>query len=115
MAPKPGEIYREDVEGPPRPVIVVSREELNRGRYVVAVPVTSAKLEVRWTLPNCVPFQAGQFGFDRDCVAHAEAIGIVNKSDLVLDDGQPPALDGATLRSLVHAIGYAISSECEPL
>jgi mRNA-degrading endonuclease toxin of MazEF toxin-antitoxin module len=39
----PGEIYMADF-GPagPHPVIVVSREELNRGRYALVVVCTSA-------------------------------------------------------------------------
>jgi mRNA-degrading endonuclease toxin of MazEF toxin-antitoxin module len=47
----------------PHPVIVVSREELNRGRYALAVVCTSARFAVRGKLSNCVPFQAGDFGF----------------------------------------------------
>ncbi len=43
----------------PHPLIVVSREELNRGRYALAVVCTSARFAVRGKLSNCVPFQAG--------------------------------------------------------
>jgi mRNA-degrading endonuclease toxin of MazEF toxin-antitoxin module len=42
--------------GGPRPVIVVSREELNRGRYALAVVCTSARFAVRSKLSNCPPF-----------------------------------------------------------
>ena len=52
----PGEIYMADF-GPagPHPVIVVSREELNRGRYALVVVCTSARFTVRSKLSNCVP------------------------------------------------------------
>lgn len=61
---EPGEIYSADfVEAGPHPVIVVSREEPNRGRYALVVVCTSARFATRSRLPNCVPFQAGQFGF----------------------------------------------------
>jgi len=29
---------------------------------------------MRFTLPHCVRFQAGEFGLDKDCVAQAETI-----------------------------------------
>jgi mRNA-degrading endonuclease toxin of MazEF toxin-antitoxin module len=72
---QPGEVYMADF-GPagPHPVIVVSREELNRGRYALAVVCTSARFAVRSKLSNCVPFQAGAFGFTADCVAQCENI-----------------------------------------
>ncbi len=45
---QPGEIYMADfgLVGP-HPVIVVSREELNRGRYALVVVCTSARFAVR--------------------------------------------------------------------
>ena len=50
----------------PHPVIVVSREELNRGHYALVVVCTSARFATRSKLANCVPFQAGEFGFTVD-------------------------------------------------
>ena len=38
---------------------------------------------VRGTLPNCVPFRAGQFGFTSDCVAQCENILSLDKADLI--------------------------------
>jgi mRNA-degrading endonuclease toxin of MazEF toxin-antitoxin module len=72
---QPGEVYMADF-GPagPHPVIVVSREELNRGRYALAVVCTSARFAVRSKLSNCVPFQAGDFGFTVDCVAQCPVV-----------------------------------------
>ena len=53
----PGEIYMADLgEATRHPVIVVSREELNRGDRVVAVLCTSQKFAIRSTLAHCVPF-----------------------------------------------------------
>ena len=50
---QPGEIYMADF-GPAgsRPVIVVSRENLNRGRYALVVPCTSSRFSVRSTLAS---------------------------------------------------------------
>jgi mRNA-degrading endonuclease toxin of MazEF toxin-antitoxin module len=84
----PGEVYFADY-GPAgtRPVIVVSRENLNRGERVVVVPCTTVKYESRKAYPNCVPFSQGQFGFTSVCVAQCEAINMLYKSDLDLTQG----------------------------
>lgn len=109
----PGEIYMADLgETTPHPVIVVSREELNRGDRAVAVLCTSQKLVIRARLPHCVSFQAGQFGFPKDCVAQCENIFLVDKGSL---DAQPiGVLDATALREVVKAIGNVIDSDCEP-
>lgn len=113
MPPRPGEVYR--LLGPkPHRVVIVSREELNRGIYVVAVLVTSAGLDIRLNLPNCTAFEAGQFGFEKDCVAQAESIAQVEKSELDLETGAIGTLDPAALRNLIRSIGYVISADCEP-
>ena len=54
----PGEVYFADFPGGPRPVIVVSRESLNRGIYLLIVPCTTSNYQLRSQIPNCVPFQA---------------------------------------------------------
>ena len=116
MWPRPGEIYWASAdESEPHPVVVVSREKLNRGHYVTGVEFTSKHLDRRWNLPNCVPFRAGQFGLTEDCVARAETIGDVFKSDLDLANGPIGTLDDQAMRDLVRAIGYVISSDCEPV
>lgn len=57
---EPGEIYIADLdEAGPHPVLLVSREELNRGRCVVAVLITSARFPVRKDLPIALPFERG--------------------------------------------------------
>lgn len=109
----PGEIYMADLgEATRHPIIVVSREELNRGDRVVAILCTSQKLAIRSNLPHCVPFQAGQFGFGKDCVAQCENIFLVAKDDL--DQNPIGILSPAALRDVVKAIGHVIDSDCEP-
>ena len=69
----PGEIYMADIPpGQQHRVVVVSREELNRGKYVVAALITSQKFAVRSTLANCVPLKAGQLGLTQDSVVQGE-------------------------------------------
>jgi mRNA-degrading endonuclease toxin of MazEF toxin-antitoxin module len=73
---QPGEIYEADVPpGQRHRVVVVSREELNRGNYVVAALITSKKFAVRSVLPNCVPLKAGQFTMTQDSVVQGRAPG----------------------------------------
>jgi mRNA-degrading endonuclease toxin of MazEF toxin-antitoxin module len=112
----PGEIYMADF-GPasPHPVIVVSREELNRGRYALVVVCTSARFAVRSKLSNCVPFQAGEFGFTVECVAQGENMLSIDKAQLDLTAGPMGMLDEAALQKIIKAIGYVIKSDCKPL
>ena len=112
MTPKPGEIYVADLPGAGRHrAIIVSREDLNRGNYVVAVICTSTRLHVRKNLPNCVPFQAGQFGFVSDCVAQCENILSIEKSQLDLASGPLGVLDDVAFRDIVKAIGHVVESD----
>ena len=109
----PGEIYMADLgDATPHRVIVVSREDLNRGDRVVAVLCTSQKLAIRSTLPHCVPFKAGQFGFTKDCVAQCENIFMVGKD--ALDANPIGVLSDVALRDIIKAIGHVIDSDCEP-
>ena len=112
----PGEIYTADFpQAGPHRVIVVSREDLNRGNYALVVVCTSARFAVRRNLPKCVPFQAGQFGFTADCVAQCENVLSIDKAQLDLAAGPVDKLDDAALRDVTKAIGYAIESDCEPI
>ncbi len=112
---RPGEVYMADFDqAGPHPVVVVSREELNRGRYVLVVVCTSARFTVRSVLPNCVPFQAGQFGFTVACVAQCDNMLSMEKAQLDLANGPIGVLDDLAMRDLIKAIGYVMDSDCEP-
>jgi mRNA-degrading endonuclease toxin of MazEF toxin-antitoxin module len=112
---EPGEIYLADLDiAGRRPVIVVSREDLNRGNYVLVAICTSARFALRKTLPNCVPFQAGEFGFSTDCVAQCENILSLPVINLDLAQGPLGKLDDISLRAVIRAIGHVLDSDCEP-
>ena len=116
MTPRLGEIwYGYTSSGERKRVIVVSREELNRGDYATIVPITAKKFAIRKSLPNCVPLPAGRFGLTEDSVAQAENITIVERADLDCEAGPIAELDGVAHRALVKAIGNVIGSDCEPL
>ena len=112
-----GEIYLADLfAGGRRPVLVVSRDALNRGRYVVIVPLTTSRFEQRRRLGNCVAFRRGEFGLGDDCVAQCEAISGIEVERLDQDEGPPVGrLDPLTLRAVILAIGNVIEAECEPV
>jgi mRNA-degrading endonuclease toxin of MazEF toxin-antitoxin module len=113
---EPGEVYIADFpEVGPHPVIVVSREDLNRGHYALVVACTSSRFQVRSQLPSCVPFHAGQFGFTANCVAQCENILSIEKRQLEMSGGPIGMLDEMALREVVKAIGYVIASDCEPV
>jgi mRNA-degrading endonuclease toxin of MazEF toxin-antitoxin module len=112
----PGEIYMADVnQAFPHPVVVVSREELNRGDYVVAAVITSAKFAVRSKLANCVPLRAGQFGLTKDCVVQGETTSPIPIDQLDLTGGPIGKLDDSTLREVIRAIGDVMAADCEPI
>lgn len=115
ICPLPGELYWAYIESEQRrPIIIVSQQKLNLGKYVVAVPLTSTNLDKRWNLPNCVAFKKDSFGLSKDCVAQCEAITIVDKDFIELDTGPIGALDGEKWRALLHAIGYVVCAVYEP-
>lgn len=98
----------------PHPVVIVSREDLNRGRYALVVVCTSARFYARNALPNCVPFRAGDFGFTADCVAQCDNMLSIEKVQLDLSAGPIGVLDDMAMRDVIKAIGHVIESDCEP-
>jgi mRNA-degrading endonuclease toxin of MazEF toxin-antitoxin module len=108
---RPGEIYLADFEEmEPHPVVVVSREELNRGNWVVAVLITSKRFEERSKQPHCVPFRAGEFGLSLDCVAQGESLFSIRRVELGEHLG---TLDDERWRDLIKAVGKMMGSDCE--
>lgn len=97
-----------------RPAVVVSCEELNRSNDVVAVLVTSGRFETRSTLPNCMPFWAGQYGLVKDCVAQSESITFLPTTDLNLGRKIIGLLNATALREVIRAVGDMMGSDCEP-
>jgi len=51
----------------------------------------SLRFSQRFSLRHCAPFQAGEFGLDKDCVAQAETIVTVESAD---DTGAVVIIDG---------------------
>ncbi len=87
---------------------------MNRGHWVVAVMITTARFAVRSTLPHNVPFYAGEFGLTTDCVAQAESITYLSLPELDMDTGILGVLDEVRMRDLIKAVGSMMGSDCEP-
>ena len=113
---QPGDIYLADFPQVGRhPVIVVSREALNRGSYALVVVCTSARFDLRRTLPNCVAFQSGHYGLTKDCVAQCENLLSIEQTQIDLVSGPIGVLDDRRMREVIRAIGYVIEADCEPV
>ena len=111
----PGEIYQaRDGTGGERPFIVVSREELTRGHYFLAVPLTSKHLDRRRELTNYVYFSRGSFGLRKACVAQAEALTMLRKSDRTNPPIPIGTISSTKLAKLIAAVGYVLDADCQP-
>lgn len=95
------------------PLVVLSRRELNRGQQLVGALLTSADFDYRSTLPNCVPFRAGDFGLTKDCVLQGESVFSARVAHLDLDD-PIGRIDEETMRDVIRAIGDVFDADCEP-
>lgn len=113
MAPQRGDIYWLPFgqEGKERPVVVVSRDPLNEGDFVVVVPFTTQKLERRKLLKNCVFFRAGQCGLLEDCVAKADEITRILTTEINWQKGKLGRLLVPDMAKIVRAIRYVIRDD----
>ncbi len=72
---KQGEIWQAVFHiGWERPAIVVSRNELNRGRLVLVVPCTSSRVKERARYANHVFIPSGIGGLTNDTIAQAHLL-----------------------------------------
>jgi mRNA-degrading endonuclease toxin of MazEF toxin-antitoxin module len=102
----PGEIHLADVfEGGLRPVVVVSREELNRGDLCLAVPITTSRVAERRGFANYVFLQSGTGGLRADSVAVCHLVQPVRAAFFKERWGRLPA---ATLAQIVSAIAWSV-------
>lgn len=112
---QPGEIYMADIPaGQRHPIVVVSREVLNRGKYVIAALITSQRFAIRSKLATCVPLNQGQAGLSQNSVVQGESTGPIRIARLDISNGPVGKLDDVTFREVIKAIGYVLDSDCEP-
>ncbi len=105
-APRQGELWLVNFqEGWERPAVVVSRQELNRGRLVLVVPCTSSRVAERGRFANHVLLTRGVAGLDTDSVAQAHLIQPVEVSMLLRRLG---VLDDEQLAEILLAVAWVL-------
>jgi mRNA-degrading endonuclease toxin of MazEF toxin-antitoxin module len=108
-----GQIYTlpPDEDGKERPVVIVSRDNLNAGHSVLAIPFTSQQLDKRRQQPWCVLFRTGEGGLSKDCVARCDQITLFRKGDI--NTAKPPLgrLTAAQMQRIVDAVRHAIRDD----
>jgi mRNA interferase MazF len=103
----PGEVHLADIfEGGTRPVVIVSREELNRGALYLAVPITSSRVDERRRYPNYVYLPSGAGGLRQDSVAVTHLVQPVRTEFLRARWG---ALSEPLLEQVLVGIAWSIS------
>lgn len=112
MIPRQGEVYWA-FQDKKRPVVVVSRDAMNRGNYVLVAPLTTSHLGTRRDLPSCVYIKGVEYGL-RDCVVQTELTTHLPLEDLDIKSGPVAVLDDPLIRDIVRAVGYVMDAECEP-
>ncbi|HEY4761725.1 MAG TPA: type II toxin-antitoxin system PemK/MazF family toxin [Thermoguttaceae bacterium] len=113
MNPQRGEIYLVPFgqEGKPRPVVIVSRDTLNGGNYVIVVPFTTQKLEERKGRQSCVFFNAGEGSLSQDCVAKTDEIQRIFKTEIDWVRGRIGRFSQDQMSKIVRAIRFVIRDD----
>ncbi len=113
-----GEAVVEDgkhvLETKKRPVIVVSRDNLNNGNYVVVVPCYSQQVEKRKQFPQNVHFHAGQFGLQKECIACTDQITYIDKKLIDWKNDKIGRVDVRAMQQIVKAIRWAVRDDDLP-
>ena len=104
-------LLKPDAESKQRPIVIVSRDPLNGGHSVLAVPFYSQQLSKRKDQDWCEPFYAGEGGLDRDCVAKADEVSLIDKLDIDLARGALGEFDGPQMTRLARAIRWSLHIE----
>ena len=104
--PQQGENWKASFqEGWERPAIIVSRNELNRGRLILVVPCTSSRVDERAIHSNHVFIPSGVGGLTKDTVAQTHLIQPIETSYLERRLGK---LTSEQLAEVLLAIAWTI-------
>jgi mRNA-degrading endonuclease toxin of MazEF toxin-antitoxin module len=101
-----GEVWEIDfAEEMRRPGIIVTRDELNRGRLLLVVPCTAAQVETRARFANHVVLNAGVGGLTQPSVAQVHLLQPVDRSYFLRLLGR---LDDEDLGRVLNALAWAV-------
>ncbi len=112
---KPGEIYLANfAANVVRPVIVVSRADLNLSGFSLVVVCVTEFVSIRKNLVNCLYFEKGEFGMPEKCVAQCQNMLSIDHDRLDSANGPIGVIDDAKIRRLIYTIGHILDARCEP-
>lgn len=94
-----------------RPVLVISRDDLNRGEGLVIVPFHSQEIDRKLSFGCCVKFAAGEAGLTRECVAKCDRITAIVKTQIDLRRGKIGRATAVKMQEVVDVIRYVIRDE----
>lgn len=106
----PGELYylKRDSADKRRPIVIMSREELNRGYTVLAIPCSASHVEKKRKRQSCAFFQKGEGGLRFDSVAMADKIALVEKSEILLSGGPIGMFNDNQMQRIFAALQWSI-------
>ena len=109
-SPRKGMIFRlrngGTPETKPRPILVLSRIELNGGKYLIVAPFTTKRLAERIGRPAFVLFEAGEFGLTERCVLQADQVAKLEFNQVNIAQGALGTLPDDRLAEVDSAIRY---------
>jgi mRNA-degrading endonuclease toxin of MazEF toxin-antitoxin module len=91
-----------------RPVIVVSRDTLNGGNYVVVVPCYSQDVDRRSAYQQNVVLERGDGGLPKRCIVRTDQITFVDKKYIDWRNGKIGRLVEAKMVPIVKAIRWMV-------
>lgn len=100
-----------ELEQKRRPIIVVSRDHLNDGKYVVVVPCYSQQIPRRKRFPQNVLFQAGEGNLPTECLARTDQVTYVDKKLIDWKHDRIGRADAAMMGRIVKAIRWTIRDD----
>lgn len=112
---KQGEIYLANFgENVVRPVIVVSRADLNLSGFSLVVVCVTESVSIRNNLMNCLYFEKAEFGMPEACVAQRQNMLSIDHERLDTANGPVGVIDAAKIRKLINTIGHVLDARCVP-
>ncbi len=114
MTLRQGSVWRMDIPGdakPGRPVIVISRNEMNRGNDALIIPTYTSNLGAKRGKPSYVFLPRGVGGLSEDCVAQTAQVQLVEASELRDEMG---VLGPDHMSQIIRALGWVMEADCRP-
>jgi mRNA-degrading endonuclease toxin of MazEF toxin-antitoxin module len=94
-----------------RPIIIMSRDTLNGGHYVVAVPCYSQDIDHRMQYPQNVLLERGEGGLPKRCIARTDQITFVDKKFIDWRKDKIGRLPVSKMAEIVRAIRWVVRDD----